>query len=328
LTNVVATERPDRLPRSGTHALSLIALPLNPAILRALAPKPLPLAQLRQAVGTPAQSTLRLRLQDLVELGLLRRRRQTEFPWASHYELAKPGRELLVVADALDAWLSEGGSGSATTGDQSATRTIKLLIDGWTSTMVRALAAKPLTLTELSRLIFDLNYPALERRLGAMHREGLVAPVACRGPGTPYAVTARLRRAIAPLAAAARWERVHAPDSSAPVGRLDVEAAFLLALPLVELPEQLNGSCRLVVELGRGGNLRLAGIVATVENGRVTSRATDLRAKAGAWAAGSATAWLAAVIAHDRASLELGGDGRLTAELIDGLHRALFVNGN
>ena len=40
--------------------------------------------------------------------------------------------------------------------------------------MMRALAARPLSLTELDSLISDLSYPALERRLSSMRIAGLV----------------------------------------------------------------------------------------------------------------------------------------------------------
>ena len=38
------------------------------------------------------------------------------------------------------------------------------------------------------------------------------------------------------------------------IGRLDVEAAFLLAIPLIDLPSGLTGVCRLSVEI-QGGSI-------------------------------------------------------------------------
>jgi hypothetical protein len=129
---------------------------------------------------------------------------------------------------------------------------------------------------------------------------------------------------VAPLAAAARWERLHARETTAPIGRLDVEAAFLLAVPMVALPEELGGDCRLAVETRGGGERRMAGVRVRVEAGRVVSHVTSLEGPADAWASGSADDWLRAVIDRDRAGLEIGGDCRLAADLVDGLHDVLF----
>ena len=74
-----------------------------------------------------------------------------------------------------------------------------------------------------------------------------------------------LRHAIAPLAAAARLEFQLPQGETAPIAPLDVEAAFLLALPLIELPEELQGTCRLTVPVS-GRPPELAGVVVLVED--------------------------------------------------------------
>jgi DNA-binding HxlR family transcriptional regulator len=283
------------------------------------------LTHLRQAAGVPSRSTLRLRLQEMAALGLLLRGRREGFPRALDYELAAPGCELLVVMEVLEAWLSECPSGPVEIGSQSAKGVIKALIEGWSSTVVRALAAKPLTLTEVDQLISGLNYPSLERRLGTMRHTGQIDPLPSSGPGTRYTVSRWLRRAMAPLAVAAQWERQHVPEVTAPFGRIDFEAAFLLVVPLVDLDEELSGTCRLAVEISRGGKSGLVGIRVEVEEGRVASYVTNLEGQADAWASGSAAAWLRAMIEHDRTKLEIGGDCRLGGDLIDALHGALFM---
>jgi DNA-binding HxlR family transcriptional regulator len=325
LTVVEAQEQKRARLRAGAHALSLLATPINIAVLEGLADGPKSLIELRQVAGGSSQSTLRLRLRQLSELGVLNRGRRENFPRALDFELAGAGRDLLGVMGCLRAWLGRSPLGPVELGTSAAKGMIKALIAGWASNMLRALAAKPLTLTELDRLISGLNYPSLERRLGTLHHCGQVEPLPSHGRGTPYTVTGWLREGVAPLAAAVRWERLHASRMTAPIGRLDIEAAFLLIVPMVVLPEELGGDCRLAVEMRGNGEQRVAGVKVRVEEGRVTSHVTNLEGRADAWASGSAGDWLRAVIKHDRARLEIGGDCRLAGDLVDGLHGVLFT---
>jgi DNA-binding HxlR family transcriptional regulator len=327
LTGAQVKERKGSRLRAGTQALSLLAAPINVAVLEALVEGPKALIDLRHAAGGPSQSTLRLRLRELTELGVLHRGRNEGGPRAVDYELADAGRDLLVVMHFLRTWLRQRPSQPIELGTPVAKGMIKSLIEGWTSTVLRALAAKPLTLTELDRLISSLNYPSLERRLGTMHHCGQVEPLPSRGRGTPYTVTRWLRQGIAPLAAAARWERLRIAEITAPIARLDIEAAFLLVVPLVALGPELSGDCRLAVETRGGGERRMAGVKVRLEEGRVVSHVTDLEGRADAWASGSTADWLRAVIERDRAGLEIGGDTQLAGDLVDGLHGRLFSVG-
>ena len=144
------------------------------------------------------------------------------------------------------------------------------------------------------------------------------------GRGTPYAVTGWLRRGVAPLAAAARWERQNLSQTTMPLSRLEVEAGFLLALPLLNPPADLGGSCRMGAELSNGERKALAGATVEVQRGKVVACTTQLSGRPDSWAIGSTAAWFAAVIEDDPAALELGGDCRLARALLDGMHRTLF----
>jgi DNA-binding HxlR family transcriptional regulator len=310
--------------RSGTRALGLLAKPLIATILRQLESGSIRLVDLRRKCGSPAQTTLRAYLRELEGVGAIAKRRRNRFPGALECELEPAGVELLFVADALELWLRQAPEKPLSFGTGEAKAAIKALIEGWSSTMVRALAAGPLSLTELDRLIAGLNYPSLERRLAAMRHTGQVEACQGQGNGTPYAVTDWLRRGIAPLAAAARWERRYLPRESSPIGRIDTEAAFLLALPLLRLDPGLSGSCRMGVEMGNGQKHGLVGATAYVEQGLVNCSA-HLERDANAWATGSATVWLQAVVDADLDRLELGGDQRLARALLDGLHKTLFI---
>jgi DNA-binding HxlR family transcriptional regulator len=284
------------------------------------------LVDLRRATGSPPQTTTRNQLRMLTRIGVLERRQQSHFPGSVEYELGKAGRELLGVARATQSWLGAAPDLPVELGTPAAKNSIKALVDGWSSTVVRALAARPLSLTQLSRLISTINYPSLERRLTSMRLTGQIATSEkSLGRSRPYAPTPWLRRAIAPLAAAAAWERTFKGGEASPIAAIDVESAFLLALPLLRLPAHLGGTARLVVEFRSvDGQVVHAGASAGVVEGVVTSCVSRLEGPADGWSSGPIGAWLRAAIEGDIDGLEVGGDCELVVALIDGLHAALF----
>lgn len=310
--------------RSGAKTLGLLATPVNSLILRALADGPKRQMELRHAAGFPAQTTLRAYAKALSDIGAIAKRRRNRFPGVLEFELAEPGRSLLAVTAALSRWLERAPNGPLQLGTDAAKPVVKALAEGWSTTILRALATGPLSLTELDHIIGSLSYPSLERRLGAMRLAGQVEARPANGRGTPYAVTDWLRQGAAPLTAAVRWERRHLPSSSAPVTPVDTETAFLLAMPLLRLPPDLSGSCRMAVEIPNGNRPHLAGVVVEAKRGRIANCTTQLQGSPDAWASGPSWAWLAALIEADSDGLELGGDGRLARTFLDGLHEALF----
>ena len=213
----------------------MLSTPINVYVLQALAEGPRSLVDLRRHAGSPPQTTMRGHLRTLAKTEVVVRRRQNDFPGSLDFELTPTGEELWLVAKVLRVWLRNAPEEPLALGSSAAKSAVKALVEGWGTSMVRALAARPLSLTELNGLINGLSYPSLERRLGAMRLAGQIQRTPGRGRGTPYAVTDWLRRAIGPLGVAARWERMHAPEATAPIRRLDAEAAFLLAIPLVRL---------------------------------------------------------------------------------------------
>ena len=308
--------------RAGGRALSILAAPLNLQVLRALSERPMRLAELRKATGLPAQTTLRGHLATLVELDVLQKRPTQQMPYAVENELTTLGHGLLDVADRLEIWLQSAPEGPIQLDSPAAKGAIKALVDGWESKMMRALAARPLSLTQLDRLISDFSYPALERRLASMRLAGLVEGQRGQSGGTPYSVTDWARLGVAPLAAASHCERVYMGEDSAPVTQIDIEAAFLLATPLVGLPPDVAGSCQLEVEASPGVVPRPAGVQVTVENGRVVSCVSRLQQSPGVYAAGTALKWFRAVKDGKVKELRFGGSGRLAEEVVGGLHSA------
>jgi len=308
--------------RTGANALSLLAVPLNVHLLAALHEEGRQLADLSQAVGLPPASTMRTYLRALGEWGAVERKQETAFPGSVRYELTESGEALILTAEILQRWLGAAPNGGMALGSPAAKSAIKALVDGWNAAIVRALAARPCTLTELARAMPQISYPALERRLTAMRRAGQVeGRRSGNGRGTPYGATPWLREGVSPLVAAAAWERRHAPSRSAAVGRLDVEAAFLLAIPALNLPADLSGSCRLAVELRGKQGLSYAGATVTVRDGEATASAR-LEDEADARVTGNPLAWFR-WINGGREEIEIAGDHRLAVALADALREAM-----
>jgi len=308
----------------GERVLTVLSTPLNLRVLKALAERPMRLAELRRFAGLPAQTTLRGHLANLTELGALRKRQTAQMPYAVENELTSLGLALLGVAEVLAAWLLDGPDGPVPLESAAATGTVKAFVDGWSSTIVRSLAPAPMPLTELDRRIPELSYPALERRLSSMRMAGLVEPQESVGVGTPYAMTPWARRAIAPLGAAVECERNHMGEGAAPVTRLDIEAAFLLAMPLVGLPSEASGDCQLEVEPGAERLEGGAGVRVTVERGRIVACDSELGPRPGEFAVGSAARWCRAIRRDTADLLRLGGRRQVVDGLVTGLHAALL----
>lgn len=300
--------------------LALLASPLNIEILQALEQEDMGALDLRRAVGSPPQSTMRLYSQGLTELGVIDRRCQSTFPPVVEYALTDAGRALLKVRDYLQAWLSLAPEGGISVGTPAAKHATRALVEGWSTSIVRALAARPYSLTELSKTNNQTSYPALERRLSAMRLVNQVEPHPGEGRGTPYKATEWLRQAVVPLVSATAWERKYLPEATARIGRLDVEAALLLAVPLMELPGDTSGVCRLAVEMQGGKEATFAGVVVTIENGHLVHCSVRLDGRdVDAWAAGSAMAWLRQMNGEPRLQVELGGERRLAESITEAL---------
>ena len=311
--------------RAGQQALTILATPLNFLVLRALSERPMRLAELRRATGLPAQTTLRGHLASLGQIGVLTKRPTDQMPYAVENELTPMGRELLDVADRLEGWLNQAPDGSVSLDGGAGKGIVKALVDGWGSTIMLSLAAQPMSLTELDRSIAELSYPALERRLSSMRMAGLIEARESRSSGTPYAVTDWARCGIGPLAAATRCERTHMGQRAAPVTQTDIEAAFLLATPLVGLPEDTTGSCQLEVEADPGEARPQAGVMVTVDRGKVVRCDSALGPASGDFAIGSASKWFNAINDGTASLLRFGGRRRVAECLVLALHAALVI---
>jgi DNA-binding HxlR family transcriptional regulator len=236
--------------------------------------------------------------------------------------LTPGGREMLFVSDTLEDWLAQAPSGLLPFGGDGATEAIEALAESWSSTMLHSLAEGPRSLNELDGAGSGAAHPAAQRCLDAMRLTGQVQARRGDGEGAAYSVTDWLRRGVAPIVAAARMEHRHLADSPE-VASLDVNAAFMLAVPLLRLPMDLSGSCRLALELD-GEAAPPAGVMVMVEEGRIAACTPDLGGRPEAGATGDLTTWFDAVIDANPDEMELEGDRGLAIALVYDLHRVLF----
>jgi DNA-binding HxlR family transcriptional regulator len=307
------------MTRAGAQALTVLAAPLNIHTLKALEDGPMELLDLRRAVGSPPQSTMRVYTRALEDLDILERRRSNEFPATAKYTITPVGIGLLKVAGFLQEWLQAAPDGPILIGSVAAKSGTKALIGGWSSNIVRAVAARALSLTDLNMLIPKISYPTLERKLDAMRTAKLVAPQPGESRGTPYGATEWLRQAVVPLTSAVSWERQFIPEPTAQIGRLDVEAAFLLSIPLMVLDAGITGKCRLSVEV-RGGSVPIfAGVIVGIEEGKVVSCTSRLDGDAQASASGSVSAWMHQMNVGPPGQLEVSGNFPLAEAITSAL---------
>jgi DNA-binding HxlR family transcriptional regulator len=297
----------------------LLAAPLNVHTLKALEQGSMGLPELHRAIGSPPQSTMRVYTRRLEELGLLESRRRKEYPTGTDYGLTEAGHSLLVVAAFLQDWLGEAPDGPILLGSIAGKSGTKALIGGWSSNIVRAVAARPLSLTELNMLIPKISYPSLERKLSALRGANLVEPEPGNPDGIPYRATDWLRRAVVPLTSAVAWGLQYTQGPTTAISRTDVEAAFLLAFPVISMGPEVTGRCRLSVEIQGGSSPTHAGVLVSIEEGRVVSCSSNLEGDTQASVSGTPFAWLRQMNGGPPGQLEVDGSRSFARKLTEAL---------
>jgi DNA-binding HxlR family transcriptional regulator len=308
---------------AASRSLSVFTSALNARVLYAFAERPLTPGELEEMLGWAPQSSLRASIAKLTELGALARIATARRPQGAPMELTEAGQELLPVATALERWLADSPAGPISIEDPAAQGIVRTLTAGWDATIVRALAERPQGLIELSAAIPELNYPALKRRLAKLRSTDLVVP-AETASGRACEASEWLRRAVVPLTLAGRWERRH--EAGQPIARTEVEAAFMLALPLARLPAKAGGACSLaVLTAEEGGNSKrdVAGVALEVRDGEIVSCTTGAAGDQPTWALGTVDAWYEALIDGRADALRVGG---AKPRLVDGIVRALHAD--
>lgn len=309
--------------RAGAHALELLSAPLNVQTVETLRDGSTGLSDLRRDVGFPPRSTMRTYLRALISDGILVRRQEATFPGTVTYELAAAGEDLLRVVDAFEAWLSKASGGPIPLTEAAGKTAVRSLWEGWSSNIIRALARNPLSLTELDRMIPDVSYPSLERRLSSMRMVGLIEVAPAEGRGTFYCLTDWSRMALHPLFEAFKWEERYPSDRTARFSGLDAETTFLTSVPLLTLDRGLAGVCCLAA--GPANSDCSSGVTVEIEPRGVCSRRSELTDDPDAWVRGTPGSWLQALTEGGRDGLQLGGDGELANALLGCLQGAVCL---
>jgi DNA-binding HxlR family transcriptional regulator len=269
---------------------------------------------------------VRAHLKGLEGAGIAAMQPREGSPGVVEWALTDEGRDLLAVHAALARWLKAAPSGPMELGGDAGKMAVTALLGGWSSTILCFLAAGPLSLTELAECIKEVSYPSLERRLSAMRLTGQLQACPSDGnKGTPYEITEWLRQGTTLLAAAVRWEYEHRSET-VPLSRTDTEAALLLALPMLHLGLDLNGTCGLGVQIDDEDGSH-CGASASVKKGKVVDCSPELEDDVDALATGTPPSWAHAMLEASTDRLELDGNKKLAAGLVDGLHGTLFGNG-
>lgn len=235
------------------------------------------------------------------------------------------GEEVLFVGQVLETWLRGSPGGPLRMGEEKAGFALITMVSSWASTLAHRMAGGPRTLDELAEATGATEREGLEGQLEAMEMTGLLDTVEGPDGEALYTASEWLRRAIAPLVAAARHERRQRDEDTRPPDALDIAGVFLLTLPMVELPADLAGACRLKAMMP-GDRITSAGVDALVEGGRVTASTLDPDdPPPPSYATGSPLDWMDAIVDPRRDRIKVGGDDhRLAEALVEGLHELLF----
>ena len=314
---------------AGSRALAIFAHSLNGTVLRAHTDHSLGSAELGEILRWAPETSLRLAVKDMRSFGALVRLEPTGAARFPTSELTLAGRELLLVANALETWLFRSPYGPLALEGTGGPSAIKALIAGWDSTMVRELAERSLTLTELSAKIAAHSYPSLSRRLSKLRTTNLVTPALSDAGGKGHEVSDWLRHGAAPLSVAGSWEHRHKLSEAGGASRGDLEAIFMLTLPLVELAPDVSGTCALTVlmpaQTGPWPEGEVAGVSIGVAKGRVVSCVASTTFNPASWALGSPEAWHEALIDGRLGALRFrGAIPGLPEQIVERVHDSLF----
>jgi DNA-binding HxlR family transcriptional regulator len=312
---VEATTTPVERSRAGGEVLSLLSDALNSSILRALMGGPLPVSELGRRLGPTSRTTRFSRLRDLEQLGVITREKRPGTPPVAYCGLSPAGRDLLPVVRRFARWLAESPDAPSSPDEVDGARAIKALAIAWDTTVLRWLAERPCSVTELDSLSpQDVTYHEVRKAREALSAAAMISPVASDERGRPYAASEWTRRAAGCIAAAIRWEGASLAGAR-PLTPAGAEGLLRMLLPLVEIQPSQNGVCELRID-------RHADLSVLVAEGRIIACDPVPSDPRVSQVSGDAEAWFRAVLDGRTDSLRMRGGIHLTAVLAGGLHRA------
>ncbi|HWP32703.1 MAG TPA: winged helix-turn-helix transcriptional regulator [Solirubrobacterales bacterium] len=209
--------------------MRLLSDALNASILRSLLRGPLRVSELSNRLCATSRTTRFGRLRELEDLGVIVRERRSGSPPVAYCSLSPAGRELLPVVRQFARWLRLAPDGPCGPDDAMGAQAIKALAIAWDTTVLRWLAERPCSLTELDALSpREVSYHEVRKAREALSQAGLIEPVPCADRSQPYEPTYWARRAAACIAAAIRWERRSLPEPIDSTWATEIETLSLL----------------------------------------------------------------------------------------------------
>jgi len=202
-------------------------------------------------------------------------------------------------------------------------RALDLVGDKWTLLIIRDLAAGPRRFVELQRVLPGISTEQLRSRLNRMVADGLLTRQRYREvpPRVDYELTARSRKLFPVLGALARWGFDWTWSAPRPGEHVNVGAIFRLAPGLLEPPQALEGTVKLVVEADEQAPER--SFLLTLQGGRVEISESEDETSPLASVQGSESAWVRA-LGPDGVDDQLTISGRavLAKAVLQGFTRA------
>jgi DNA-binding HxlR family transcriptional regulator len=197
-------------------------------------------------------------------------------------------------------------------------RALDLVGDKWTLLIVRDLAAGPRRFVELQRVLPGISTEQLRSRLNRMVADGLLTRQRYREvpPRVDYELTERSRELLPVVGALARWGYDWAWTAPRDGEAIDIGAILRIAPGLVHPPKSISGEAELSVLMADGSKRVYA---LSVGSGDVLI-SEQPPASADARISGTENDWIEALGPEShRASLDISGDERLAAALLDGV---------
>jgi DNA-binding HxlR family transcriptional regulator len=320
MSNEPTGTRRSRIAQPGDAALSLLSPEWTTGIVVALECGPLRPADLKRRFPAAPHATVMDRLRALAHHDVIVRDRVADDMRATIYSLTDCGRDLgaIAVSAARLECASAHGNHSAAGNCRPAGETAIRLMAPVSRAIRRVLADGPLVLSELERRLPHEPHSSIRRRLHELQRSGQVEAWQGRADQSFYELVRESRRmALLGLLATGweqRWTSQHAPLTG--VG----EVLHMIA-PLVRIPSQREGVCRLHVECQCGEpDVHLA-----VGKGKIAALPLPPILGFNAVATASPAAWNHALLRGDLGGVAIAGDRALLADLVSALSDVLHA---
>lgn len=262
---VTSTALGGRQARAGGRILRLLSDALNASILRCVLRESMPVSELSCRLLGASRTTRFGRLRELEDLGVIVRERRPGTPPVAHCALSLAGQELLPVVRRFARWLELSPDGPSSPDVACGAQTIKALAIAWDTTVVRWLAERPCSQTELAAMSPpDVSYHEVRNAREALSKAGLIVPVPRTDRRQPYAPAEWFRRSAGCIAAAIRWEEKHLTEPAPAPWAMEIETLSLLrpmhlrALPPTRARADLAEIERLASTLADSGHEQLA----------------------------------------------------------------------